>query len=341
MKFPKLINLETFGTVSNVKQQVDNAVDQGYTSIVGLLLADGFLHNDYNEIINYIKHKNVKLTVVAGMSYENNVDCKVIEFNFNLHTVWNSYKDKKLLPYNFNTNKFLFLGGVPDRLNRIGLLYELYKQDLLKYAEWSFFAPWTKEQEATSKQYVPSQEDYVSFINYAERSIDSVYDNSKTYGTGDLPCATEWTHNSSWIDPEIFSKTSLSIISEGHPNEERNSKFLTEKTYRAFVQGHPFLFAGNVSMFEYIKELGFKTFENYFPHPDYATLPVEHERLTKLIENLKYFVNNTIDFTKDVEYNRQHFLKLANDNNKILNTLDVDKNDINHYFDRKGFGHLI
>ena len=94
-------------------------------------------------------------------------------------------------------------------------------------------------------------------------------------------------------------------------------------------------------MFEYIKEIGFKTFENYFPHPDYATLPVEHERLTKLIENLKYFVNNTIDFTNDVEYNRQHFLKLANDNNKILNTLDVDKNDINHYFDRKGFGHLI
>lgn len=344
-----VINFELFRNDSEeiyntLKEEIDVVLQQGQTSIIGLMLADGFLnkHNDlYNKIIDYANSIGVDVKIILGMSYDNKLNCKVIKFNFNLHTVWNSYKDADLLPYNYKTNKFLFLGGVPDRLNRIGLLYELYKQDLLKHAEWSFFAPWTKEQEETSKKYFSNQEDYVSFINYAERSIDSVYNNSKKYGTGDLLCATEWTHSSSWIDPEIFSKTSLSIISEGHPAEERNSKFLTEKTYRAFVQGHPFLFAGNISMFKYIKELGFKTFENYFPHPDYATLPTEYERLAKLIENLKYFVNNKIDFTADVEYNRQHFFKLANDNNKILNTLDIDKNDINHYFDRKGFGHLI
>ena len=94
-------------------------------------------------------------------------------------------------------------------------------------------------------------------------------------------------------------------------------------------------------MFEYIKELGFKTFENYFPYPEYATLTNESDRLDLLVDNLNYFVYNKIDFSEDVEYNRNHFFKLAQENCKILDTLDADTNEIDFYFNRKGFGHLL
>ena len=60
-----------------------------------------------------------------------------------------------------------------------------------------------------------------------------------------------------------------------------------------------------------------------------------------LIENLKYFLNNKLDFREDVEYNRQHFFELAEQNAKILDTLDADQCKIDFYFDRKGFGHLL
>lgn len=352
----KLINFEVFSSINKsledatyekVTADIHTASKQGYRRVIGLLLADGFLYknnstwnNLYNQILDYAKKLQIDIKIVSGMSHNNCVNCETISFNFNLHTVYNSYKNKPLNTYRTDTGKFLFLGGVPDRLNRIGLLKTLYEQQLLEYAEWSFFKPWTIEQEQNCKKYFSDDLEYNKFITYVERRFDDVYETSKTYGTGDVPKATRWTNDSAWIDPAIFKNTSLSIISEGHPGEvNNNSKFLTEKTYRTLVQGHPFLFAGNVQMFEYIKDLGFKTFENYFPYPNYAMLDTEEERLAVLVENLKYFVKNRIDFLSDVQYNQTHFFKLAKENSKILNTFDADNLDF--YFDRKGFGHLI
>jgi hypothetical protein len=350
----KIINFEYFpaiegDTYERVTYDIATAANEGYTSVVGLLLADGFLykHNNawnelHNKIVSYAKSIGVTVTIVSGMSHDNAVNCETVPFDFYLHTVWNSYKDKELGSYNPNTGKFLFLGGVPDRPNRIGLLYTLYTKNLLKNAEWSFFPPWTLEQKENSLKYFPSTKDYYDFIQFAERKVDDLYDSSKTYGTGESPVGTAWTNDSAWIDPGLYNETSLSLISEGHPGDDNNnSKFLTEKIFRVFVQGHPFLLAANPTIFSYIKELGFKTFEEYFPIKDYAIDTPEDVRLEKLIVNLDYFVNNGIDCADDVEYNKKHFFKLAEENAKILDTLDASKEEIDFYFNRKGFGHLI
>lgn len=350
----KIYNFEFFRLTSEESfirhiTDIKAAAASGYKSIIGLLLADGFLykHNDewnsmYNRVVEYANSMGITFKLITGMSHNNSVNCETISFDFYLHTVWKSYKGKELRDYNPNTGKFLFLGGVPDRFNRIWLLYQLYKQGLLKHAEWSFFPPWTFEQKSNSLRYFSTSIDYYNFVKFAERKIDNLYDSSKTYGTGDVPIETPWTNDSAWIDPSVYSYTSLSLISEGHPGDDNNnSKFLTEKIYRAFVQGHPFLLAANPTIFNYIKELGFKTFENQFPIKDYATVSPEQVRLEKLIENLKYFLNNKLDLSEDVEYNRQHFFKLAEQNATVLNTLDADRNEIDFYFDRKGFGHLL
>lgn len=350
----KLINFEFFRlneieTYKKITEEISIALVEGYTSIIGLMLADGFLYKNnnkwnsiYNEVINYARSKDIDIKIVSGMSHKNEVNCEVIPFNFYLHTVWNSYKNKQLKDYNPSTGKFLFLGGVPDRDNRIGLLYNLYKQDLLKNAEWSFFPPWTETQKENSLKYFSCSNDYENFVKFAARGVDNLYDSSKHYGTGKIPLATEWTNDSAWIDPTIFHETSLSLISEGHPGDENNnSEFATEKIYRAFVQGHPYLLAANPSIFKHLKDLGFKTFENYFPVQDYATVYPEETRLEKLIENLKYFLTNDIDFSSDVEFNKNHFWKLAEENAKILDNLNADTNDIDFYFNRKGFGHLL
>jgi hypothetical protein len=350
----KLINFEYFpaiesDTYNRITHDIALAASSGYTSVIGLLLADGFLykHNDiwntlHNKIVSYSNSIGIDITIVSGMSHDNAVNCKTIPFDFYLHTVWNSYKDTSLEPYNPNTGKFLFLGGVPDRPNRIGLLYTLYNEGLLTNAEWSFFPPWTLGQKENCLQYFPSTKHYYDFVKFAERKVDELYDSSKTYGTGETPIGTDWTNDSAWIDPTIYASTSLSLISEGHPGDDNNnSKFLTEKIFRVFVQGHPFLLAANPTIFNYIKELGFKTFEDYFPIRDYATDISEEVRLKKLVENLKYFVSNSIDCIQDIEYNKKHFYKLAKENAKILATLDATKEEIDFYFNRKGFGHLL
>ncbi|NBP55966.1 hypothetical protein EBU71_05430 [bacterium] len=350
----KFINFEYFRlneqqSYEKITSEIYSASLQGYTSVIGLMLADGFLYknNDrwnilHNNIIEYAKSLGIKISIISGMSHKNNVNCETIPFNFYLHTVWMSYKNRQVGTYNSNTGKFLFLGGVPDRDNRIGLLYNLYKQDLLKNAEWSFFTPWTETQKENSLKYFSCIDDYENFVEFAARGVDDLYDSSKHYGTGEIPIATEWTNDSAWIEPAVFHKTSLSLISEGHPGDENNnSEFATEKIYRVFVQGHPFLLAANPSIFKHLKDLGFKTFENYFPIQDYATVYPEETRLEKLVENLKYFVSNDIDFGSDVEFNKQHFWKLAEENVKILDSLNADPSDIDFYFNRKGFGHLL
>ncbi len=345
----EFFRLDADQSYEKITADIDTAQNQGYKSIIGLLLADGFLYknNDtwntvHNKIVDYANSKGMTVKLLSGMSHKNKVSCETIPFNFYLHTVWNTYKEKQLGTYDTATGKFLFLGGVPDRPNRIGLLYRLYKQGLLENADWSFFPPWTEEQKTNCLRYFSSSEDYYEFVNFAERKIDNLYDSSKTYGTGSVPIGTAWTNDSAWIDPTVFHKTSLSLISEGHPGDNNsNSEFATEKIYRVFVQGHPFLLAANPAIFNHLKELGFRTFENYFPIEDYATVYPEETRLEKLIENLKYFLNREIDFREDVEYNRQHFFKLALENAKILDTLDADQKEIDFYFDRKGFGHLL
>jgi hypothetical protein len=350
----KFINFEYFPaieevTYKNIISDINLAAQEGYKSVIGLLLADGFLykHNDswnalHNSIVEHAKKIKVEIKIISGMSHKNSVNCEVIPFDFYMHTVWNSYKNKTVNTYNPSTGKFLFLGGVPDRLNRIGLLHKLYKNNLLENAEWSFFPPWTPQQITNSLQYFNSEEHYYNFIKFAERKVDDLYNSSKTYGTGKTAIATEWTNNTAWIDPSVYSNTSLSLISEGHPGDSNNnSKFLTEKIYRVFVQSHPFLLAANPVIFNYIKELGFKTFEDYFPIKDYSIVSPEETRLEKLVVNLKYFLDNDIDFSEDVDFNKQHFFTFAEKNAKILDTLDVEKTDLDFYFNRKGFGHLL
>ena len=230
----KIINFEVFSkendslentTKKKLKNSILEASKQGYTSILGLMLVDGFLYKNnntwnqlYNDILDYANSLQIEVKIVTGQSYNNKVKCTKIPFNFNLHTVYNSYKDTTVCNYS-NTNKFLFLGGVPDRPNRIGLLYELYKRNLLQYAEWSFFTPWTLEQKTNSLQYFSSTKDYYDFsefikqqqvivvtINYrlgpmgwfthpAIQGPQNGLDKTSNFGTLDIIQALRWVQN--------------------------------------------------------------------------------------------------------------------------------------------------
>jgi hypothetical protein len=210
-------------------------------------------------------------------------------------------------------------------------------------AEWTFFKPWTEEQEDWCRSYTS---DYDTILQLC-RSVDPVYENSKHYGTD--PSDNEWTKDTAWIDPSVFNNTLLSIVSEGIDDSDISSKYLTEKTYRVFVQQHPFLHASNPEMFNYIKELGFKTFEEYMLIKDYAYLPNEEDRLDAIVENTKYFLEHYKEhqeaIEQDIKHNYSMFFILALENNRALDnlrdSLDIDQADIDKWFNQKGFGHLV
>jgi len=338
----KIVNLETFFIPEEQKYNVLIKEIGNCNKVLGLMLADGFIHETPGDVISTLASK-VDLTIVAGLASENTDYKKVVPFNFNLHTTYNSYKNKQTYCWNSNAQKFLFLGGVPNRPNRIGLLNRYQKLDLLKNAEWTFFKPWTEEQEQWCRSRFYNYEDLIKLC----RQIDDVYENSKHYGTE--PSDNQWTKDTAWVDPNVYQNTLLSIISEGISDSDLSYKYLTEKTYRVFVQRHPFLHASNPQMFDYIKELGFKTFEEYMLIKDYAYLSSEEDRLDAIVFNTKHFLenyqNNIEKITDDINYNYLHFFKLVERNFQILENLSkeygIEKLEIDKWFNQKGFHHLI
>ena len=338
----KIVNLETFWIPEEEKYNVLKSEIGDATHILGLMLADGFIHNNPGELIEQLASE-VDLTLVPGLAVDNTNYSKVVPFNFNLHTTYNSYKGKITYNWNSHANKFLFLGGVPNRPNRIGLLNKFRQAGLMDSAEWTFFKPWTDEQEDWCRSYTCDYEQLLTLC----RSIDTVYETSKHYGTS--PGKNSWTHNTGWIDPSIYKNTLISIVSEGTNLDDKSSKFLTEKTYRVFVQQHPFLHASNPEMFDYIKELGFKTFEDYMTIKDYAYLPNEEDRLDAIVENTKFFLENAKFYKDKIEADVKHnyflFFDLALENNNqlkyIQDNFQISTKDIDKWFNQKGFGHLV
>ncbi len=348
-----IVNFEAFfipkeDRFNVIMRDIQVAASNGCNSILGLMLADGFLFYDYDYsvLLENIKTESAKfgieqIVLVPGICHDGNVPGFGIikDFNYNLHLAYLSYKDNRhlLKPWNPNATKFLFLGGVPDRPNRINLMEKFYKSGLLKDAVWSFFKPWTTEQKVWCRNALSnySDKEYNDFLDYCENKIDDMYLNSKEYGTSNANFDynnCEWFKNPSWIDPQVFANTLLSVVSEGNSYKGHSSKFLTEKTWRVFAQRHPYILAANDEMMEYVKSLGFKTFNS-------------SNDLDSIVESVKIFLEQRPDVTNDVEYNYKHFFKLGEENTQVLidiqNMFNISSEEIDKWFNKTGFSHLI
>lgn len=329
---------------SHIIKQLESAKDQGYSIVYGLLLMDGFL---YREPETFPVDIEVKL--IAGMCEHTDH----LYINYTHRMVYNSFKNTLLPSWNNKTKKFVLLGGVPSRLNRINLTSKFYDADMLKDAEYSFFPPWTEADKDWCRKSIAhyTDEQYEKFLIECERSVDSRYELSKNYSRLSRQEWDEqnvyeqpWVKDLAWVDPNIFSNTSLSVISEGNAYPPAtNFNFLTEKTWRTIAMRHPFVFAGYPEQFDYAKSLGLRTFENYMLIKDYAYISDEDNRLDAVVANTKYFLENydkhLEDIRLDIEHNYNIFMSIEKEQQHFLNTLNA--NNIDYWFNQAGFSHLI
>ena len=356
-----------------IKKDIDQAVDENVDTIVGLYLMDGFLQPKYrykefilhlNEIKDYAYNAGIKKILLISGHGETLDNCpfEYMFLDFNLRLLINSYPDLNVLPkFNSENTKFLFLTGMPNRPNRIGLLSKYYDKDLLDTAEWSFFGPWTPMDQSWCREYLKhySDEHYNTFLIKCERSFDNRYETCKPFygsytSTEDAPLwhdvvNIDWVQLPSHIDSKVYSDTLFSVISEGPNFWSEDWSFITEKTWRTFLHRHPFIFAGHPDQFRYIKKLGFKTFEEYLLIKDYAYIEDENERLDAVVKNTEYLLknikNNLDAIEKDVEYNYQMYFNHVNNQDKIFkflkHDLNISSDDIQPYANIKGYPYLI
>jgi hypothetical protein len=356
-----------------IKKELLQAAEDGCDNIIGIYLLDGFLqpkarHKEFIEHLEQIKiYSNQigikKIILVSG--HGEHVDGCPFPYcfiDYNLRLVYNSYKDLSLISdFNPENKKFLFLTGMPNRPNRIGLLSRYYDCDLLKNSEWSFFPPWTNEDRKWCRNYLSNYKDseYEKFIRDCEKSFDQRFQTVKdfygTYNAGETDiewydvAETEWVRAPAHIDSSVYTNTLFSVISEGPNFWDDDNNFITEKTWRTFLHKHPFIFAGHPGQFDYIKKLGFKTFEDYLLIKDYAYIEDESLRLDAVVKNTEYWLNNLKDnlysIKKDIEYNYNHFFNQVEKQNKLYEyfqkDLAVPTEDIDFYLNGIGYTKII
>jgi hypothetical protein len=105
---------------------------------------------------------------------------------------------------------------------------------------------------------------------------------------------------------ELYTTTNFSLVSETYTGSA--VRFITEKTYKPILMGHPFLIHGTTRTLEYLRESGYETFPEIF-NESYDSRESSKEQLKEIIFNL----DNDFCFNKSIKekliYNQNHFLK--------------------------------
>ncbi len=125
------------------------------------------------------------------------------------------------------------------------------------------------------------------------------YDSLKKWNDHHLPKVadssdfeTNWATNNSRL---IYHKTLFSVVLETHVRDAGGtSLFLSEKTFRSIAMRHPLIIFGQKDSNFFLRELGFKTYEQWFDIDSienetdhYTRFQRIHEQVSKITKHLK------------------------------------------------------
>lgn len=261
-----------------------------------LILCDWFKHNGY-----------IESTCINGILY----------FDYNLYNAWNINKERKVelvsrrwAPTN---QKFLCLTGVPNRYNRVGLIYKLKQSNLLDHAIWSF--PVAKNIDETSidriHEYVPelTRAELIKFIEDHRYSPDEqLVDNSDHPVFPSMVGINIYQKHEYFKLSHFYNSTDFSLISEGVSLSD--ICFITEKTWRAIINKHPFIVAGSPYTLSRLNDMGFKTFENFLEVPYYDQIVDRNARLDAAIKNAQHWLYNIANHASEINESIDHNFNL-------------------------------
>jgi hypothetical protein len=322
---------------------------------------DGLPLNDGDEVILYatveklsgFDKNNCHTALEMIEEYMRSIGCK---YNYIFHPTGKSLIEKKQDNFHFfdtwamatyrhcknhynkfwnpDTKKALFLVGKPFKIQRIGLLNNFYKNNLMDYLHYSLYCPPRRENVDKIKDLNLSDltEDYQInklLIDINKPSLDVNYEECHTTNV--------FEYRGFPTNLTYFKNTSLSIVSETYltyTNDATIMPYVTEKFYRAVANNHPFITLGDSFYDEHLESIGYKTFNEFFlPKPKFRN---DIRYVQWVTNSVKHFLDNAVKnklaieqivnhnhkiFTKQVEAEIAHFNKHNIDILKFANHL--------------------
>ena len=209
---------------------------------------------------------------------------KTIHENCLTEYVKNTHKIKKFL--NFNNR---------SRPNKQALLYYLKKFNLIDYGYVSNLS-------AEQDESLMSKYEFNNFYNYDKSNYSDFVENIPgQLSLDNFGCADA-------SSPALYYNTSyFSLVSETFTGNK--VRFITEKTYKPILMGHPFTIHGTTNTLEYLKEIGYLTFPEIFDE-SYDDSVDTKEQLKKNLNNLSVKVKINKSLQKKLYHNQKHFLSI-------------------------------
>lgn len=180
--------------------------------------------------------------------------------------------------------KFLFLTGKPIGHHRVGLLYKIWKNGLIASCKYSFFGNTNEFREACTP-FIDTEDQQLFFSEIQNNSPDSIkvaHTGLKSIHYVGIP-----------YDKSLYEQTQFSVVSETH--SWRGPPYhVTEKTWRAIMNCHPFLLAGQPGMIDLLESIGFDCYQSYLKK-DYDKVSDQWgtQHNDNLIENIQHWISMT------------------------------------------------
>ena len=232
----------------------------------------------------------------------------------------NTKKDKFFLSYNKNCLK----------LHRSKFILWLIKTGIINNTLYSLLIKKSKSKEFIS--------DFLSDPEFNELvGLWKYYDEYELLGYSIL----DWNYlenqndvysNTTYTSYKHYASTLFNIITE--TSHDKFSLNLTEKSFKAIANCHPFLIIGDLRVNEKLKDFGFKLYDNLIDY-SFDSIYDNTERLNGALKEIKriynlgeeYIINWYKNNIETIEYNRDIFLSYGKNNifKKTLNNLKMKK----------------
>jgi len=221
------------------------------------------------------------------------VDTDLLLLDLHVHQHHTSSPNSRWVP---DTGKFLFPTGKADRANRIRLLYKFHQAGISSKCVWSLFLDRSSWQRA--RDLIPELDDQ-AFDAWTRSCAGAIDDIVVGAGPGG------GTHSQGMpFSGDAYGRTSFRVISE---TQMLDTAVITEKTWITIMNRVPFIMAGYANNLRYLKDQGYRTFENYLPLPGYDSILDQEQRLDAVVTNTRFWLDHIQDqhqhIAQDVEHN--------------------------------------
>jgi hypothetical protein len=187
------------------------------------------------------------------------VGAKFIQYDYFLEIMKPLAMKHKIRSRQFKNHFSCLCRGTP-RNHRFGIVYDLWREGLINKGNVSC-GPYVELDEVTVSNGIDETVTTSTFMN-------NFQDWSKKGNTfkSELPIEFDNTDNQHWSNTDenyIFSNSFLWIASETYKKNHQGI-YITEKTWKAIAYGSPFCINGDNGSLDYLRQQGYKTFNDYW-----------------------------------------------------------------------------